>query len=135
MALINGDLVKKNAAEYNDETVRNAYALMVESVARNLENEESAISLDGFSSYLQPENLLEVARNWPSENAFSQCYFQLPPPSDIFLKPSCLENDALMLVAIAARHWPEQWKVSVENIVPICEELEVMELRSKGVGE
>ena len=125
--VIERDLVKKNAAEYNDETVRNAYALMVESVARNLEYEESAISLDGFSSYLQPVNLLEVARNWPSENAFSQCYFQLPPPSDIFSKPSSPENDALMLVAIAARHWPEQWKVSVENIVPICEELEVME--------
>lgn len=133
--VIERDLVKKNAAEYNDETVRNAYALMVESVARNLENEESAISLDGFSSYLQPENLLEVARNWPSENAFSQCYFQLPPLSDILSKPSTPENDALMLVAIAARHWPVQWKVSVENIVPICEELEVMKLRSKGVGE
>ena len=131
-------IIKPEAIEYNQTTVRNAYSLMVMSVAKHLEENSSLDSLkndseSALSNYLKREGLLEVAEKWESDGGIaSASIFQLPPWSEILAQPASPENDALLLVAIAARHWPSQWKVSVENIVPICEELE---LRSNGVME
>ena len=118
-------IIKPEAIEYNQTTVRNAYSLMVMSVAKHLEENSSLDSLkndseSALSNYLKREGLLEVAEKWESDGGIaSASIFQLPPWSEILAQPASPENDALLLVAIAARHWPENWKVLIEDIVPM----------------
>lgn len=122
-------MLTPEAVERNRLTVLNAYGDLVEQAAEFLkENHDSLIaSLGSPMRYLRSEQLLEVAKNWREARADSTLrqpstadnlpLFRLPPFQTILAEPASAQNDVLLLLAIATRQWPGNWKVIDENIV------------------
>ena len=95
-------------------TIYNAFVHVIKKAGESLESNQSAVP-----DYLDRDELLSVARRWlvapeslellkPSAGKM----FHLPMASDQLPGP-------LFLLAIADHRWPQDWKVTVENILPL----------------
>lgn len=103
--------------------VSNAYRPIVGAAAEHLDS----LSVP----YLDADGLRQVAEKWQenvgdtanSRSAMGEVmkipYLRLPPFAEVVSRPSSPDNDALLLLSIAARNWPEAWTVKVEDIVPV----------------
>lgn len=129
------DLSTEEVAKY-DEIVVNAYGDLNEKAAAQLRKSDDNDEFLPPSSFLSPRSsrlvppvrlsrkaLLDIAERWPhllTEPLPDDTYiFCFPPLSDLLAMPSGKDTDMAVLLMVAARQWPEDWNVTVENILPI----------------
>jgi hypothetical protein len=95
-------------------TIYNAFVHVIKKAGESLESNQSAVP-----DYLDRDELLSVARRWLADPESLELLkpsagkmFHLPMASDQLPGP-------LFLLAIADHRWPQDWKVTVENILPL----------------
>ena len=112
--------------ETGEVVVVNAYAPIIKEAVENLD------SLN--VPYLNAEALRELANKWQQvstdtvsdSTAAKQLLkfpiYRLPPLLETLSEPLSDENEKLLLLSIAARNFPKEWQVKIEDIVPLTGE-------------
>lgn len=112
--------------ETGEVVVVNAYAPIIKEAVENLD------SLN--VPYLNAEALRELANKWlqvstdtvsdsmAAEQLLKFPIYRLPPLLETLSEPLSDENEKLLLLSIAARNFPKEWQVKIEDIVPLTGE-------------
>lgn len=112
--------------ETGEVVVVNAYAPIIKEAVENLD------SLN--MPYLNTEALRELANKWQqvstdtvsdstaAEQLLKFPIYRLPPLLETLSEPLSDENEKLLLLSIAARNFPKEWQVKIEDIVPLTGE-------------